>query len=58
MKTVIYARVSTQEQVSGYSLDAQTELCKKWASEQGHEVVEVFTDYFIRTFSYKHHLFG
>jgi DNA invertase Pin-like site-specific DNA recombinase len=44
MKTAIYVRVSSQEQVSGYSLDAQTELCKKWASEQGHEVIEVFIE--------------
>lgn len=44
MKLVIYARVSSQEQVSGYSLDAQVDLCRKWATEQGHEVVVVFVE--------------
>lgn len=44
MKLAIYVRVSSQEQVSGYSLDAQTDLCKKWASEEGHEVVSVFVE--------------
>lgn len=44
MKLVIYARVSSQEQVSGYSLDAQTDLCKKWADEHGHEAVRVFVE--------------
>jgi len=45
MKTVIYARVSSQEQVSGYSLDAQENLCRLWAAEKGHEVAKVFIEF-------------
>jgi len=45
MKLVIYARVSSQEQVSGYSLDAQVDLCRKWASEHGHEVSKTFIEF-------------
>lgn len=33
MKLVVYVRVSSREQVDGYSLDAQTALCQKWASD-------------------------
>jgi DNA invertase Pin-like site-specific DNA recombinase len=45
MILVIYARVSSQEQVSGYSLDAQVDLCRKWASEHGHEVSKTFIEF-------------
>ena len=44
MKVVIYIRVSSQEQVSGYSLDAQEEACRAWAAEQGHDVVKVYVE--------------
>lgn len=45
MKLLIYARVSSQEQVSGYSLDAQENLCRLWAAENEHEVVKVFIEF-------------
>jgi site-specific DNA recombinase len=44
MKLAGYARVSTKEQAEGYSLDAQDTLIRKWASEQGHEVVAMFVE--------------
>lgn len=44
MKVVIYTRVSSQEQVSGYSLDAQEQACRQWAGQQGHEVVRVYVE--------------
>lgn len=44
MKVVIYARVSSMEQVSGYSLEAQEDTCRQWAGEQGHEVVRVYIE--------------
>lgn len=44
VRLAIYIRVSSQEQVSGYSLDAQEDACRKWAAEQGHEVARVFVE--------------
>lgn len=44
MRLAIYIRVSSQEQVSGYSLDAQEDACRKWAAEQGYEVARVFVE--------------
>ncbi|MFA6944270.1 MAG: recombinase family protein [Pedobacter sp.] len=41
---VIYCRVSDPGQVSGFSLDVQRELCEKWALENQHKVVGIFTD--------------
>lgn len=44
-KAVIYCRVSTEEQVKeGKSIEVQKELCKKWARENGHQVVGVYED--------------
>lgn len=44
MRVVIYTRVSSQEQVTGYSLDAQQEECETWARAQGHQVVRTFVE--------------
>jgi DNA invertase Pin-like site-specific DNA recombinase len=41
---VIYARVSTQEQVSGFSLDTQEQACRDYASREGYEVIRVFRE--------------
>jgi DNA invertase Pin-like site-specific DNA recombinase len=44
IKVVIYARVSTEEQVDGYSLDEQERICREYATSQGWEVLEVIRD--------------
>jgi site-specific DNA recombinase len=44
MKVVIYVRVSSGEQVSGYSLEAQEDHCRQWAAANGYEVVLVYSE--------------
>lgn len=45
MKTaVIYCRVSTDEQVDGYSLTSQEEICRAFAERNGYEVGDVFIE--------------
>jgi DNA invertase Pin-like site-specific DNA recombinase len=44
MNAVIYARVSSVEQVSGYSIEAQIDQCRAWANEQGYRVVRVYIE--------------
>lgn len=44
MKVVIYVRVSSGEQVSGYSLEAQEDQCRQWAAAGGYDVVNVYTE--------------
>ena len=41
---VIYIRVSSQEQVSGFSLDNQEKICREFASKNGEEVLGVFRE--------------
>jgi site-specific DNA recombinase len=43
-KCVVYLRVSTEEQVDNYSLNTQSEICKKEAERRGLEVVEIFRE--------------
>lgn len=43
-KCVIYARVSSERQVDGYSLDSQIELCTNRALQQGYEIVKIFRE--------------
>jgi site-specific DNA recombinase len=43
-KCVLYARVSTDEQTHGYSLQTQLDGCRKYAAERGYIVVAEFTD--------------
>ena len=40
---VIYARVSSEEQVQGYSIQAQLRACREWAEKHGYKVAK---DYF------------
>ena len=44
VKCAIYARVSTSEQVRGYSIDAQLGACRDYAGAQGWLVVGNYTD--------------
>ena len=44
MNVVIYARVSSTEQASGYSIDAQIDASRQWANEQGYVVVQVYIE--------------
>jgi site-specific DNA recombinase len=41
---VIYGRVSSQEQLSGFSLAAQLEACHQWAEKNGHKVVREYVE--------------
>lgn len=43
-RAVIYTRVSTEEQVKGYSLTTQRESCNQKANEAGFDVVKEFED--------------
>lgn len=40
MKAIIYTRVSSEEQVSGTSLDYQEELCRRYCKDKGIEIIE------------------
>src|SRR5689334_4517253 len=44
MKAVIYARVSTEEQLEGYSVDAQLRAGHDWATQHGHTVIAEYVD--------------
>ena len=44
MRTAVYARVSTEEQVEGYSIDAQLRGCRAIAEEKGWNVVAEYVD--------------
>jgi len=41
---VIYARVSSEEQVQGYSIQAQLRACREWAEKHGYTVAKEFLD--------------
>ena len=41
---IIYVRVSSQEQVLGYSLENQERICREFATKGGYEVLKVFTE--------------
>jgi site-specific DNA recombinase len=49
LRAVIYARISTEEQLEGSSLDTQVENCEKQASENGYHIVETFREVFTGT---------
>jgi len=42
--TVIYARVSSEEQVQGYSIQAQLRACRDWAAKHGYKVAKEYLD--------------
>jgi DNA invertase Pin-like site-specific DNA recombinase len=44
LRAAIYARVSSEEQIEGYSLDAQLRACRNFASEHGWVVASEFID--------------
>lgn len=44
MRVVGYVRVSSEEQVEGYSLDAQESAIKRYALERGLELVGIYRD--------------
>lgn len=41
---IIYVRVSTDDQVRGYSLRQQLEACRAWCEREGYEVLEEVED--------------
>ena len=41
---VIYVRVSSNEQVLGFSLDNQEKFCKEYSQKDGHTVLEIFRE--------------
>jgi site-specific DNA recombinase len=43
-RAVIYTRVSSKEQVDGYSLDTQERFCREYADRHGYRVDKVFTE--------------
>lgn len=43
-KAIVYLRVSTEEQVSNFSLKTQEDICRKEALRKGYEVIEVFRE--------------
>lgn len=44
MRTALYIRVSSDEQVEGYSLDAQLRACRAYADMRGWTVVDTYAD--------------
>ncbi len=44
MRAAIYARVSSEEQVDGYSLDAQMRACRKYAGDHDWTVACEFVE--------------
>src|SRR6266550_6761291 len=41
---VIYARVSSEEQVQGYSIQAQLQACRDWAEKHGYTVAKEYLE--------------
>jgi site-specific DNA recombinase len=41
---VVYARVSSEEQVQGYSIQAQLRACREWAEKHGYRVAKEYLD--------------
>jgi len=41
---VIYGRVSSQDQVLGYSLEAQLKACRQWAEKNGYKVLREYVE--------------
>ena len=44
VKAIIYCRVSTDEQVKGYSLGYQEKACREYAARNGLEIIKVFVE--------------
>ncbi len=43
-KSVLYLRVSSEEQVDNFSLDTQEDICRREAEKRGYSVIEVFKE--------------
>lgn len=43
-KCILYVRVSTEEQLKGYSIDAQIDEDTIWANQHGYDVIKVFKE--------------
>src|SRR5215208_1719553 len=43
-RAILYARVSSEDQVRGYSLDQQIRALREWAAREGYEVLEEVRD--------------
>jgi len=43
-RAVTYARVSSEEQTQGYSIDAQLRACRDWAKTNGYSIVKEYVD--------------
>ena len=41
---VIYARVSSEEQVQGYSIQAQLRACREWAEKNGYTIAKEYLE--------------
>ena len=44
MRVAIYARVSSEEQVEGFSLDAQLRACRKFCADNGWTIIEEYIE--------------
>ena len=43
-RALVYARVSTEEQTKGYSLQTQRDECRKYAAQRGYSILDEFAD--------------
>jgi DNA invertase Pin-like site-specific DNA recombinase len=43
-RAILYARVSSAEQVEGYSLDLQIDALRAWVTKEGYEVLAEIKD--------------
>jgi DNA invertase Pin-like site-specific DNA recombinase len=43
-RAILYARVSTDDQIRGYSLSHQIEALREWTAAEGYEVLEEVRD--------------
>src|ERR671916_1449482 len=43
-RAVLYLRVSSEEQIQGYSLDAQERAGRAWCHQHGAQLVGMYTD--------------
>jgi site-specific DNA recombinase len=41
---VVYARVSSEEQVQGYSIQAQLRACREWAEKNGYTIAKEYLE--------------
>ncbi len=44
MRYVGYIRISSEDQVGNFSLDAQKRAIEKWVAEQGGRLVKIYVD--------------